>query len=278
MIEVLSVGGRGPPPDPADKDAIRAVVFQLNSGEISHAVRRQVAPGVTQLVEQLLLDDGAVHAASRVFMLGDMKGAVRTGLDNGKTDIGEIGNGLPINLAISSRGLRPAFNDVAGDGPGRQPVGIIRAPAEFVHHGSQSQSRIGRTSRDDDLSARLQRFDQRKGSQVDIGAQDLGPDLSNGVSAVQVIESDASRDHLVEPAENVVTQDDGDLGATDSIFTCRFDDSPGAFGWVDSAGIRDDLDVSLQQLRENSRRERNEVAGIARAWDHGPFAFAGWTW
>ena len=134
-----------------------------------------------------------------------------------------------------------------------------------MHHGSESQSRIGRTSRDDDPGACLQRFDQREGSQVDIAAQDLGPDLPNGFSTLQVIEGDASSDHLVEPAEDVIAGNDGDLRAADSFFTRCLDDGPGARCWVHAAGIRDDLDVSLQQSRKNPRCQGNKIAGVAEA-------------
>jgi hypothetical protein len=55
------------------------------------------------------------------------------GFDDRETDVREIGNVLPVELAVSARTLPAAFDDVPGDRAGGDPVPIFECPAEFVH-------------------------------------------------------------------------------------------------------------------------------------------------
>src|SRR5262252_6904669 len=115
-------------------DAVFAGLLQPDRSEIGDAVRRDVIFRIAHLVHQLLSNAGYCDspAGSRVFC--DHEGSVLAGLDNRVADVPEIGDRLPIDLAIAARRLRAAFDDVTGDRPGGDLVPVVESPAEFVDH------------------------------------------------------------------------------------------------------------------------------------------------
>ena len=79
-------------------------------------------------------------AGSRV--LGDDKGPVGLGFDDGVADVGEIGEVLPVDLAVAAGGLGAAFNNVAGDGTGGEFVPIGFGPMELVNQRAEGEGGV----------------------------------------------------------------------------------------------------------------------------------------
>ena len=75
-------------------------------------------------------------------MLGDDECAIGLGFDDRVADVVHAGNALPIDLAVSTGRLRPAFNDVAGDRARGEPVPIRIAPIKVMNHGRQGEGRV----------------------------------------------------------------------------------------------------------------------------------------
>ncbi len=110
------------------------------------------------------------HAAAGACMLGDGEGAIGLGFDDGVADVRHVGNVLPIHLAVAAGTLRAAFDDVAGDRARREFVVIVGLPAEAVDHGRERERGIGGAAGDHDVRAGSQRFGQREGADVGVGA------------------------------------------------------------------------------------------------------------
>src|SRR5258708_19018273 len=104
-------------------------------------------------------------------MLGGGEGAVRIGFDNWITDVREVGNSLPIHLAISAGALRAALHNMPGDCASRELIEFILLPTEAVDHGSERKGGVGGAAGDYDIGAGGQRFGQRKSPDVGVGAQ-----------------------------------------------------------------------------------------------------------
>jgi len=97
----------------------------MNRGEVGDAIRCDVLVRIAHLVNKLLFDTRNDDPAAGSFVLCDNKRSVRRRFNNRKTNIREIGNAAPFILAIATRSLRAAFNDMTRDRPRREPVPIV---------------------------------------------------------------------------------------------------------------------------------------------------------
>src|SRR5260370_35392362 len=98
----------------------------MHSSEVRDAVGRDVGMRIAHLVNQLFFDRRNNYPAAGAFMFGYYEGAVRRCLGERKTNIGEIGNAAPFILTITTRTLRPPFDNRHANSPGSQTVPIIR--------------------------------------------------------------------------------------------------------------------------------------------------------
>src|SRR5262249_12850394 len=120
-----------------EPNAIFSFLRDLNSGEVGDAIRRDVGSRIADLIEQLLGDTGYIYAAAGPRMLGDHETAVWYRLNDGITDPGEVGNGLPVSLAIAARALRAALDDMARDSAYGEAVPVVGLPTKLVDHRAQ---------------------------------------------------------------------------------------------------------------------------------------------
>ena len=121
-------------------------------------------------VKDLLLDGAQIDHATRAFGLGDRERAVRLDLGNRKPDIGKFGDVLEAGIGkISAGHLAAAFEEMAGERSGRQPVPVGPLPSELRDERAEHQRGIGHPPRDDHLRAVPDRFRDLPGADIGIG-------------------------------------------------------------------------------------------------------------
>src|SRR5689334_13100023 len=103
-------------------------------------------------------------------MLRDHKRAVRRALGNRKTNVREIGNAAPLELAIPARSLRATLDNVARDRSRREVVPIITGPTKLVNQWRERESRICGAARDDNLRSLSQSLNQRRSAEINVRA------------------------------------------------------------------------------------------------------------
>src|SRR5947209_9591585 len=102
--------GRGTTFDCPEPNSIGTGLRQLNRSKIDNHLRRDVAAGVADLVEQLFDRTGNRNTAARIRVFCYYKATVRLRFDDGVADICEVGDALPIGLTVSSRALRATLD------------------------------------------------------------------------------------------------------------------------------------------------------------------------
>ncbi len=151
--------------------AVRAVGGKAGGGEVGHHVGREVARGIVDLVEKLLLHRLQGHAAAGAGQLGDDRAAVRAHLGDGKAHVGQVGHGLDARVGeVAAGDLRGALHQVPHRGAGAQARPVVAGPAVGVAHGRQEQRGVGHAPGDDHVGARLQRGQQGVAADVGVGA------------------------------------------------------------------------------------------------------------
>src|SRR5262249_37025994 len=114
--------------------------------------------------------DGDAPTGGGVFR--DDETAIGLGLDDRVADVGQVGDGLPIDLAVAARALRAALDNVSGDRPGSELVELVRLPAEAMDHRGESERGVGGASGDHHLRAGSERFGEGERADVRVGAED----------------------------------------------------------------------------------------------------------
>src|SRR5205807_1044827 len=120
--------------DSINANTVPPFVLETHGSEIRNAIRRNVLARITHLINQLFFDSGNNYPAAGAFMFRNNKGAIGRCFDNWKTYSCEIGDAAPLVLAVSAGSLRAAFDNMAGDGAGSQPIPIVYGPAKLVNH------------------------------------------------------------------------------------------------------------------------------------------------
>jgi hypothetical protein len=125
-----------------------------------------------------------------------------------------------------------------------------------------SQGRIGDASGDDDVSPRGQSLDDGKGAEVDVGTlhtvevvgqRSIGGHVGEGVSVL---------DQRRKVRQDVVAADGGHREAETELAHDLVDGDRTCLG-VDASGVRDDLDVVLDAVRQDPPQLGDEVRRIA---------------
>ena len=70
--------------------------------------------------------------------------------------LAQSGTALPVGVQAAGR-LAAAFDDVAGEAAGGQPVVVVGPPAELVHQHAERDRAVDAAAGDDDVGARVQR-------------------------------------------------------------------------------------------------------------------------
>src|SRR5205085_11662516 len=164
--------GRGLSLHAVHAHAVGPCVFEVDAGEVSDAVGRDIGVWVAHLVDELLLDRGNVDATARALVLRDDERAVGSRLDDGKADARQVWNVLPVVLAVAARDLRAALDNVAGNRARGEAVPVRLAPAELVNHRPEREARVGRAPGDDDARAAVQSLDDGPRAEVCVRAPD----------------------------------------------------------------------------------------------------------
>jgi hypothetical protein len=126
--------------------------LQMKIGKVRRDVRQQIVCGVADLIQDLLRDARGCEDAAGVLRLRDGQGAVGGALGDGITDVVPAGNGLPVGKE-TSRYLRAALQQVAGETSCGEPVIVVLGPAELVHQNAERQGTVHAATGDDDVRA-----------------------------------------------------------------------------------------------------------------------------
>jgi hypothetical protein len=139
-------------------------------GEIAADIRQPVGAGVADLVEDLLGDRAGMDQAAGARGFLEREAAVRGHFHHRKAHVGPARRDrLPVGKQ-PPRGLRAAFDHMAGERALRQPVPVVRAPAEVMDQRAQRQRRIDHPAGDHHLGPGIERRGDRARAQIGIGA------------------------------------------------------------------------------------------------------------
>src|SRR6185369_10239654 len=123
--------------DTVNANTIPALILQMDRCEISDAIRRDVLVRIAHLVDQLLLNGRDDYPTTRALVFGDHERSIRRSFDDRETDVSKIRDTAPLVLAIATRSLRSAFDDVTSNRAGSEMVPIVMGPAKLVNHRRQ---------------------------------------------------------------------------------------------------------------------------------------------
>ena len=93
--------------------AVLAYLLEPDGREVGHAVGGDVFTRVAHFVHQLLADAGHGDATARARVLRHVEAAVGIRFHDRVSDVGEVGDALPVHEAVSSAALRAAFDRVS---------------------------------------------------------------------------------------------------------------------------------------------------------------------
>ncbi len=119
------------------------------------------------LVEHLLYHGHRIDCAAGAGDLGDHRATIALDLGNGKRQIPRRRHILETGIGeIAAGNLRSAFQQMAETAARAEPLEIVHAPVEFMHHRREKQRRIGDAAGDHDVSAAAQRLDDGLRAQI----------------------------------------------------------------------------------------------------------------
>ena len=197
-------------------------------------------------------------------VLHDVEAPVGAGFDNGIADVGQVGDPVPVVETVPAAALRSAFDDMPGDRARGDLIPRVGCPAERMHQRPQRQPGIGHASRDHDLGAALQRFDDRSRAEIGVGGEDFIADVMQGAARVEVHEIVPAGDQAVEASQQIVSGDDADRQfAVQPELPRDGGYRHGAGAGIHAARIGSDLDPPLHDRGEDPLHLCDEVRGIA---------------
>ena len=148
--------------------------------------------------------------------------------------------------------------------PAERRCQSVAAPAEFVNHRSERQTRIGCASCDDDLRALVQSFDHRPRAKIGVGTLYMLAHGGERLIRIHVAQLDAALQHLVNAWENVVARDDAYAKLSREAKPARyFKHGLGAAAYVDAPCVGRHTYVALDTRGENLLHERNKIARVS---------------
>jgi hypothetical protein len=154
----------------ADSDPLFADLFDLETGKVTDHIGQHIGLRITDLVKDLFADGGAGHQTARALWLGNDEGAIGGAFDNRIANMGPVRHALPIGKE-PARGLRPALDDVTGQGAARQLIIVAGLPAKFVHQGGEHEGGIDHPARDDHIGPSPQGRDYWVSPEIDAGIE-----------------------------------------------------------------------------------------------------------
>src|SRR5580765_3745257 len=119
-----------------------SLLFKLYRCEVGNSIRSYVVSRIADLIQQLLGHSSHIHAAASAGMLGNNKRAIVLSFDDWITNVGKVGNALPIRLAVPARALRATLNHMPRNGACGNVVPVIGFPAELAHHRAKRQRSV----------------------------------------------------------------------------------------------------------------------------------------
>ena len=145
---------------------------------------------------------------------------------------------------VAAGGLRAAFQDMADQAAGTEPVVIVRGPAEFMHQNAERQRAVGATAGDDDVGARGESGCDRQRAEIGVCSQELGR---------QAGDAEVRRDR-----QHIIALDRRDLQRQAEFDDHRLQRRLAA-GRVHAAGIGGDLDPPAVHVRQSGLEIGDEV-------------------
>src|SRR6266404_7162056 len=87
----------------------------------------------------------------------------------------------------------------------RQAIPVVTGPTKFMNHRRQSQTRVGGSAGDYDLSTLIQSLDHGPGAQVDIRALNAFAHFCQRLAGIHVAQLNTSVQHFIDAAHDVIT-------------------------------------------------------------------------
>ncbi|MNN01812.1 hypothetical protein D3C81_1144400 [compost metagenome] len=241
----------------ADAHQVGSHLAQRHLGEVAGDVGQQVGRGIADLVQDLLPDGSGADQPARARRLADREAAVGTARHHGIADVGPVRHALPVGMQPAG-GLAAALDDMARQAALRQPVIVVRLPAELVHQHAQRDRAVDAAAGNHDLRALVERLADRQCAQVGVGADQL---LRKRLPLLQVV--DAGLAQLAELRHDVVALHHRDPHRHALLRRDRGERLRAAMR-VDAAGIADHADIARDDLAQQAfHRHRDKVGGIA---------------
>ena len=146
---------------------------EVDAGEVGGDVGGEIACGVVDLVEDLLLAGVHGERAAGSIELGEDGFAGFLDFREGKSEAGEIGNVFDAGIGEVSAGeLAGALEEVAHRGSPGETIPVLERPAELVHDRCEEERRVGDAAGEDDIGLLAQALEQRFDAEVGIGGDD----------------------------------------------------------------------------------------------------------
>ena len=132
---------------------VLADLFHPYLAEVAGHIRQQVSARIADLVEQLFAHRRATHQAASAWHLADGEAAVGLDLRDRITDMGPVGNALPVGEQ-SARGLTTALENVADQTAASELIVLVHRPAKVVDQRTQGHGTVDAAPGDHHIGAR----------------------------------------------------------------------------------------------------------------------------
>ncbi len=150
-------------------DAVGIDLLERYLGEVADDIGQVIRSGIADLVKKLLTDRANGHTATRVLRFGHHDRTVCSNLGNGIAHLMEgVGHLMPVGV-VTTGGLRPALDQVAGERTCCQQVQVITVPAKPVNTSTQRDSTVDAAAGHDNISALIQRLGNGKCTEIGVG-------------------------------------------------------------------------------------------------------------
>ena len=235
-----------------DQHPVGRLLRQFDLREIGDHIGQDVGGGIADLVQGLLGDGARRDQPAGLIGLCQDEAAIGPALGDRIADIMPVRHLLPIRIETAGA-LRTAFQEVADQAAGRQPVIIGVGPFELMHQDPERKRAVGATSGDHDVGAMVERAFDRQRAEIGIGCQkpgwqgQPGDVLANALSA-----------QLLGHRQQVVAFDRGNRKLEPEFGAYRLQRRL-ATGWIDAAGVADNTDLAPAEFRQTFAQIGDEI-------------------
>ncbi len=249
-------------------DAILLELGDRDGGEVGRDVGRQVAGGIVDLVEELLLHGRRRDAAAGTGKLGDDGATITADLGDREAAMSEVRDLLAAGIGEVAAGhLHAALEQVAHQRPGAEPRPVVRGPAEGRSARCQEKRRIGGPAAEDEIGAGGDRRQQRLDADIGVGADQPEAGLGDRAALPE-------RGLGCDPVRHLVARDPGDAQAVQPQLVRDAPCELGRGAWVGDAHVGEDAGAAGPAGGQHGPQPMGEEAVVAERWILQPVAVA----